>query len=308
MTARMPRRDLGFALLTVLIWGLNFLAMKFAVVELPPFLLGTLRFALAAFPLVLFLPRPALPWRTLLVFGLVQGVLQFGLLFEALAHGMPAGLASVVMQTQAFFTLVLGALWLKEPFQARQMTGLLVALAGMTCLGLSHGLAMPLLGFLLTVGSGLAWAVANLLARRLGQQGHRFPAIQFIAWSSLCAVPPFALLSWLQDGPAAWALVPGISLRAWLSVLFLAWASTLLAYSLWTTLLARHPANRIAPFSLLVPTLGLGTAAVVLGEQPTGLQWLGSVLVLAGLAVNMGLARRQRAADAGGIPVTDGGA
>lgn len=301
----LPRRDLAFALITVFIWGLNFLAMKFAVTELPPLLLGTLRFTCAALPLVLLLPRPDLPWRTLLLFGLVQGVLQFGLLFEALAVGMPAGLASVVMQTQAFFTLVLGALWLREPFAPSQMAGLLVALAGMTCLGLSHGQAMPLIGFLLTIGSGLAWAVANLLARRLGQRGQRFPAIQFIAWSSLCAVPPFALLSLLQEGAQAWLLVPQLSLRGWASVLFLAWASTLLAYSLWTTLLSRHPANRIAPFSLLVPTLGLASAGLILDEQPTMPQWLGSGLVLAGLMVNMGLARRRKAADAGEIAVAD---
>lgn len=285
------RRDRLLALLTVLIWGINFLAMKQALTQLPPFQLGALRFFLAAFPLVLFLPRPPLPWSRLILFGCVQGVAQFGLLFWAMSIGMPAGLASVVMQTQAFFTLLLGAWFLHEHFQRHQLVGLVVATSGMFVLGLSHGYGMPLAGFLLTLASGLAWASSNILARHTMRGRERIPVLPFIAWTSLCAVPPFLLLSLLIDGTSAWRNLAQVSWPSWGSLLFLAWASTLLAYSLWTHLLWRHPANRIAPFSLLVPTVGLSTAAMLFHEYPTPLQWFGSALVLAGLAINFGLSR-----------------
>lgn len=290
----LTRRDRLLALLTVLIWGINFLAMKQALVELRPFQLGTLRFFLAAVPLVFWLPRPDMPWSRLILFGCTQGVAQFGLLFWALSLGMPAGLAAVVMQTQAFFTLLLGAWLLHEHFQRYQLIGLLVATSGMALLGLSHSSQMPLIGFLLTLGSGLAWATSNILTRYNSRRSVPVPALAFIAWTSLCAVPPFLLLSWWIDGSAAWRHLPAVSLSTWGSVAFLALASTLLAYTLWTQLLSRHPANRIAPFSLLVPPITLSLAALFFNEIPTPLQWAGSALVLLGLAVNFSLGRLAR--------------
>jgi O-acetylserine/cysteine efflux transporter len=274
----------------VVIWGLNFVVMKVGLRDLDPMLLGALRFTAASLPFLLFLPRPRLPWRFIATYGLAQGLGQFGFLFLGLKLGMPAGMASVVMQTQAFFTLLLAAPLLGERATRWQWAGLAVALAGLLVIGSAHGAGpadMTLVGFLLTLGAALMWALSNLVARRAAAHGH-YDALPFIAWSSLFPILPFfALATWTTGGPEALlAQLAGARWPAWLAVVYLALLATLLAYTLWTRLLQRHSAARVAPFSLLVPVVGLLAAGACLGEWPNGLQWVGTAGVLAGLVVN----------------------
>lgn len=282
----------------VVIWGLNFVVMKFALHDFSPMLLGALRFTAASLPFVLLLPRPRLPWRFIAGYGLAQGLGQFGLLFLGLKLGMPAGMASVVMQTQAFFTLLLAGPLLGERGTPWQWLGLGVALAGLVVIGSAHGAGpadMTLAGFLLTLGAALMWALSNLVARRAAARGH-YDALPFIAWSSLFPILPFlALSAWLDGGPAAIAQqLAGARWPAWLAVGYLALLATLLAYTLWTRLLQRHAAARVTPFSLLVPVVGLLAAGLALGESPTPLQWVGTAGVLLGLLVNQFGARLAR--------------
>lgn len=274
----------------VLIWGLNFVVMKIALEDLSPMLLGALRFTAASLPFLLFLPRPALPWRFLAGYGLAQGLGQFGFLFLGLELGMPAGMASVVMQTQAFVTLLLAGPVLGERATRWQWTGLVLALAGLLVIGSAHGAGpadMTLVGFLLTLGAATMWAVSNLVARRAAAHAP-YDALPFIAWSSLFPILPFfALALWTDGGPQA-LLTQVTSARwpAWSALAYLALLATLLAYTLWTRLLQRHPAARVTPFSLLVPVVGLLAAGFFLAEWPNRLQWLGTAGVLAGLLVN----------------------
>lgn len=282
----------------VLIWGLNFVVMKVALQDLSPMLLGALRFTLASLPFLLFLARPNLPWRFMAGYGLAQGLGQFGFLFLGLKLGMPAGMASVVMQTQAFFTLLLAGPLLGERATPWQWAGLVVALAGLLVIGSAHGAGpadMTLVGFVLTLGAALMWAISNLVARRAAAHGP-YDALPFIAWSSLFPVVPFfALATWMDGGPSAvLTQLAGARWPAWAGVLFLALAATLLAYTLWTRLLQRHAAARVTPFSLLVPVVGLLSAGVFLSEWPNGLQWAGTAGVLAGLLVNQFGARAAR--------------
>jgi O-acetylserine/cysteine efflux transporter len=274
----------------VVIWGLNFVVMKVGLQDFDPMLLGALRFAAASLPFLLFLPRPRLPWRFIAGYGLAQGLGQFGFLFLGLKLGMPAGMASVVMQTQAFFTLLLAAPILGERATRWQWAGLAVALAGLLVIGSAHGVGpadMTLVGFLLTLGAALMWALSNLIARRASAHGH-YDALPFIAWSSLFPILPFlALASWTTGSPqAVLAQLAGGRWPAWAAVAYLALFATLLAYTLWTRLLQRHAAARVTPFSLLVPVVGLLSAGAFLGEWPNGTQWIGTAGVLAGLLVN----------------------
>lgn len=282
----------------VLIWGLNFVVMKWGLQDLSPMLLGALRFAVAALPLLLFVRRPALPARYLAGYGLAQGLGQFGLLFTALQLGMTAGMASVVMQTQAFFTLLLAMPLLGERAAARQWAGLAIALAGLAAIASAHGEGpgqMSLAGFVLTLGAALMWAVSNLVSRLATRRGGDYDPLGFIVWSSLVPILPFTLLALWQDGSAGVARqLGGLDLRGIAAVLYLALLATLLAYSLWTRLLQRHSPARIAPWSLLVPVVGLWAAAMAFGERPLPLQWLGTAGVLLGLLVNQGLLRRRR--------------
>jgi O-acetylserine/cysteine efflux transporter len=288
-TTHLTRGDLLRALGVILIWGLNFVVMKIGLQSLSPMLLGALRFAAASLPLVLFVRRPAVPWRYVVFYGLAQGVGQFGLLFLGLRLGMTAGMASVVMQTQAFFTLLMAAAFLGERARAVQWIGLSIAFCGLLMIAGAHGEGtrqMTLAGFVLTLGAAFMWAVSNLVARQAAQAGAYEP-FPFIVWSSLVPIGPFLLLSAWVDGRASMAAqMAGFDARALFAVLYLALFATLLAYSLWTGLLQRHPAGRVTPFSLLVPVVGLVAAMTLLGEVPTPLQWAGTATVLAGMVVN----------------------
>ena len=281
----------------VLIWGLNFVVMKLGLKGLSPMLLGALRFSVAAAALLVLWRRPPLPWRYLLAYGLAQGLGQFGLLFTGLQLGMTAGMASVVMQTQAFFTLLLGAPLLGERTQRHQGLGLGVALLGLVAIGAAHGEGpgqMTLVGFVLTVGAAFMWAVSNVVGRLAARQGPYDP-LAFIAWSSLVPVVPFfALAGWQQGHDAIREQIHALQWPAMAAVLYLGLLATLLAYSLWARLLMRHTPSQVAPWSLLVPVVGLWAAAAAFGEKLSLLQWAGSAAVLLGLAVNQGLARRQR--------------
>ncbi len=296
--ARLSPGDLLCLAGVVLIWGLNFVVMKWGLQGLSPMLLGALRFAVASLPLLLFIRPPALPWRYLLGYGLAQGLGQFGLLFTGLQLGMTAGMASVVMQTQAFFTLLMAGPLLGERAAPRQWAGLAVALAGLLAIASAHGEGpgqMTLAGFVFTLGAALMWAVSNLVSRLAAAQRRDYDPLGFIVWSSLVPILPFALLALWQDGPAqVQAQLQGLDGTGIAAVLYLALLATLLAYSLWTRLLQRHSPGQVAPWSLLVPVVGLWAAAMAFGEQPQPLQWWGTAGVLLGLVINQDLLRRLR--------------
>ncbi|CAB3666460.1 EamA family transporter [Achromobacter pestifer] len=297
-TTHLTRKDYFCALAVVVIWGLNFVVMKVGMRGLSPMMLGALRFALAAFPLILFVRRPQLPWHWIAAYGLVQGLGQFGLLFTALKFGMPAGMASLVIQTQAFFTLLLAAPVLGERARRHHWIGLGVAAAGLAVIAAGRGEGpgqMTMLGFALTLGGAFMWAVSNMIVRLASRKSPGYDPFAFIAWSSAAPVLPFLLLAVLIDGwePVV-GMVTGIGWGEALSVLYLAVLATLVAYTLWTQLLTRHPAAKIAPFSLLVPVVGLWAASMAFDERLQPLQWLGAACVLAGLIINQAGGRWMR--------------
>ncbi|WP_024301839.1 EamA family transporter [Pseudogulbenkiania sp. MAI-1] len=284
----MPLTDIAQALAIVLVWGVNFVVIKWGVADVPPLLLGALRFTLAALPAVLFVRRPSVPWRWLAVYALTVGVGQFGLLFSAIKLGMPAGLASVVLQAQAFFTLLLASLVLGERWKAAQLVGLLCALAGLALIGIGKGGSMSAIGFALTVAAALSWAASNVVVRLIGRAGYRVEPLGLVVWSSLVPPVPFLLLSyWLEGGERIADALGHFSLSSLLAVAYLAFVATLFGYGLWSRLLARHAANKVAPFSLLVPVVGLIAASLLLGERLSVWQAAGSLLLLGGLAVNV---------------------
>ncbi|QXZ10341.1 EamA family transporter [Comamonas sp. Y33R10-2] len=277
----------------IIIWGLNFVVMKLGLQTLSPMVMGALRFMAASLPFVLFIRPPAMPWRYVVAYGLAQGLGQFGLLFLGLQMGMTAGMASVVMQTQAFFTLILAASVLHERVRTAQWLGLLLTFAGLVIIALARGQdaqQMTLAGFSLTLGAALMWAVSNLITRHAAQASPGYAPFPFIVWSSLVPILPFTALAIWQDG---WDGVTGqisaMNGTAWFAIGYLALLATLLAYSLWTQLLQRLPAATVTPFSLLVPVIGLLAALIVLDEHPTGFQWLGAAIVLCGMLINQGI-------------------
>lgn len=299
--ARLSGRDLVAALVVVMLWGVNFVVMKFALRDFTPFQLGAARYVFAVLPLALFIRPPKIPWKWLVLYGLLQGVGQFGILFIALKVGMTAALASVLLQTQIFFTALFGFVLLHERASRPLQIGLVLAALGLACFALNYvnpgaasGSATTLLGFVLTLGAAAMWALSNIVARRVQQIAGNYSPPAFVVWSSVVAVLPFAALSYMFDPEAVrwqWTQARGSS---WLAVAYLGWVATVVGYSLWTGLLKRHPANRVAPFSLGVPIVGLATGMLVLGEVITPWQWAGIALVLAALGcVMLGLLKRR---------------
>jgi O-acetylserine/cysteine efflux transporter len=293
---RFAGRDYAAALGVVLIWGTNFVAMKVALRELTAFQLGAGRYLFAVLPLLLFVPRPRLAARWIVLYGLFQGVGQFGLLFLSLRVGMSAALASVLLQTQVFFTALFGAVMLKERIGRPLMAGLVLAAGGLACFG-SHYLSgagggTTPAGFVLCVASAAMWAASNIVVRRAQRATPRFDVIPFMAWSSLVPIVPFALLSLAFDPPAARCCLSSVSWSTVGALAYLGWFATILAYAMWTGLLKRHPASRVAPFSLGVPLVGVAAGILMLGDVISAWQWAGIGLLGASLVVALGVGPR----------------
>ena len=277
-------RDLFLALLVVLVWGLNFVMIKWGVEEVPPLFLTALRYLCAALPMVFFIRRPQVRISILLVYGLAIGFAQFGLLFSAIKLGLPAGLASLIIQTQAFFTFGLAMLFLGERLGPMQVLGATVALLGIGVIAAERFEVTALVPLLMVLVAALCWGVGNIASKKAGQ----IDMLSFVVWGSLVPIVPLLGLSLLIEGPAAiGAALADFSPRSVGVVLFNGYAATLLGFGLWSYLLKRYPAGLIAPFSLLVPVFGIGFAVLLAGEIITPLEVAGSALVFAGLAVNV---------------------
>ncbi|QHF23253.1 EamA family transporter [Rathayibacter sp. VKM Ac-2804] len=278
----MTRRHSLLALLVVLLWGLNFVVIDVGLADVPPLLFLAMRFTVVAVPAVFLVPRPAAPLRTVATIGAFMSLGQFALLYLALALGMPAGLASLVVQAQIVLTVLIAAVLLKERPTRRQSIGLVVGVAGLVIVALSHGAVAPWLPFVVCLGGALSWAIGNVLTRRAkGASG-----LSLVVWSALVVPIPALLLSLLVDGgPAIADALQRLSLAAILSTLYTAVFASLIGYGIWNSLLARYPAASVVPFTLLVPVVGVLSAWVLLGEVPSVGVLIGGAVMVAGLAV-----------------------
>jgi len=290
----MQRRDLLLGLVVVTVWGLNFIAIKLGLKDMPPLLLGALRFVFACFPIIFFLPRPPIPWRSLLALGLSINVGQFSFLFIAMKIGMPAGLASLVLQSQAFFTLLIAVAWFGERWRWNHLVGLAIAACGMTIIGAQQGGEMTTIGFVLTLAAAASWSVGNIIMRQITLSAPPISMLSLVVWAGAVAIVPLALLSWLLEGYDVW--LTAYRSLSWISVsslAYIAFFATLFGFGLWGKLLSRYPAAVVSPLSLLVPIVGLSSSALLLGESISLWQGLGAILVMSGLAVNVLGGKRQ---------------
>jgi len=294
----MTRKDGLLALLVVVVWGLNFVVIKVGLHNMPPLMLAGLRFLLVAFPALFFVARPKIPFRLLLGYGLTISFGQFAFLFCAINFGMPAGLASLVLQAQAFFTIILGALVFGERLQGKQLAGIALAVVGMLVLAEAslNGQHVALLGFLLTLAAAFCWASGNIFNKKIMQLETRPAVMSLVVWSALIPIVPFMAASYLLDGPTVMlhSLIT-LDLTTVLSLFYLAFVATIVGYGIWGALLGRYETWRVAPLSLLVPVVGIASAALLLDEKLGALQLVGALLVMAGLYINVFGLRVRRA-------------
>lgn len=287
--ATLPLGHALLALAVVAVWGTNFVVMHVALEALPPLALAAVRFALAFFPAALLVRRPAVPWRRLAAYGLLIGCGQFGLLYIALQGHIAPGLASLVVQTQVFFTIGLVLLFEArgpaERLRPHQFVALALAVAGLALIGWrSDAAGGTPLGIAMVLAAALAWAGGNVVGRRMGP----VDMLGVVVWSSAFAVPPLLALSLAFEGPAAiTARLADAGAPHLAAVLWQALGNTLFGYAVWGWLLARHPAATITPWALGVPVFGLASAALVLGEPMPPWKLMACALVIAGLAITV---------------------
>ncbi|MFC4376756.1 EamA family transporter [Nocardia halotolerans] len=283
----MNTRDRLLGLTVVVLWGLNFLAIRIGLDHFPPFFFAALRFAVIAVPVLVFIPRPAVRTRWLLLYGAGFGIAQFAFLFTAMRIGMPTGLASLVLQSSAPFTVVLGAVLLRERLRPVQVAGLAVAVLGMVVIGADRMVTASLLPVLLTLAAGLGWAFGNIGARQAGADSPGFDPLHLTLWMSVVPVLPLLALSMVVEGPdtgfrALGAAFSGAGVPALVALAYIAILATVCGSGLWTYLMSRYPAGTVAPLSLLVPVVGIAAAWAVLGEQPSVAALIGGAIVIAG--------------------------
>lgn len=271
------------ALLVMAIWGTNFVVIKLALAHLPPLTFAAFRFTLAALPAVFFFKRPKVGWRVMAAYGVLIGVGQFGLLYVAMRGSISPGLASLVVQTQAFFTIGLSMVFTGERLRGFQLVALLLATAGLGWLMVHAGSEVTPLGLGLVLVAAMSWAGGNTVQRTANPPN----MLAFVVWSSLFAIPPLFALAFVFDGwPAIAAGVMQSTPATWAAVLWQSIGNTLFGYAVWGWLLARYPAATISPLSLLVPVFGMAASAALLREPLLAWKVTAAVLVLSGLALN----------------------
>jgi O-acetylserine/cysteine efflux transporter len=273
----------ALALLVIVVWGVNFVVIKLALGHLPPLTFAALRFTLAAFPALLFVRPPKVSRLGLAAYGLLIGTGQFGLLFIAMRGMISPGLASLVIQTQAFFTIGFAMAFAGERLRGYQLCALLLATAGLGWLMPHAGADVTPLGLALVLGAALSWAAGNTVQRALKPPD----MLAFVVWSSLFAAPTlFALAIGVEGWNAVAGGIAHADAMTWAAVAFQSFGNTILGYGVWGFLLKRYSAASVSPLSLLVPVIGLAASAAFLGEPFTDWKAVATALVLGGLALN----------------------
>ena len=258
----MRLRHLLLALGIVFIWGVNFAIIKLGLRQVSPLALGVARFVLAAFPWVFFIPRPKVPLRLIALYGLLIFAMQFGFLFTGMKLGMSAGLSSLILQLQVFFTIGLSVLLLGERPTIWQLAGALLAFAGVGVVAFNVGGDVSVIGLVLLVAAAASWGGGNIVSKRISQLSTTPNVLGLVVWGSL---------DWVSVG----------------SIAYIVYLSTLLGFAVWASLLAQYPVSTVAPFTLLVPVFGFLGSAVLLGEPLQGWKLGASSLVIAGLCINL---------------------
>lgn len=277
----MPLRHALAAALVMTIWGMNFVVIDRGLAGVPPLLFVAIRFGVVLLALP-FVPRPDVPWRHLALVGGFISVGQFGFLYSGLALGMPPGLASLVLQAQAVVTVVLAVVVLGERPAGVQVAGISLGVVGLLVVALGRGGHVPVVGVVLTVLGAVSWACGNITVRRLGIRS----GLGVTVWSAAVVPLPMLALSLVLDGPAVVGqALTHLTVTNWLSTVYTAGLASIVGYTIWNTLLARHSAASVAPWSLLVPPIGMLTAYVVDREVPTTVALVGGAILVAGVAL-----------------------
>lgn len=290
----MKKKDIILALLLVTIWGVNFTVIKLGLGGVPSMLLVALRYLFTVFPAIFFIKKPNTEWKYIIMYGLFVGVGQFACLFYAMEIGMPASIASIVLQIQAFISPILAMLFLNEKLKTKQIIGFIIAAIGLVIIGMANAKSgvdsIPFAAIALNLLAPVFWAASNIVARiasdKASIQGEKLDMFSLVVWSGLIPPIPMLGLALVLDTPETiWNVVTGLSGISIFAILYLAFGATLFGYGVWSVLLGKYPMSKVAPLPLTVPIIALLSARIVLEEQLSGTQWLGVTVILIGLII-----------------------
>ncbi|MEG3111123.1 EamA family transporter [Pantoea sp. T14] len=280
----MKLHHLLLAILITAIWGVNFSVIKLGLNAVDPLILAGIRFTLCALPALFFIRKPDVKWRYIISYGLVFGIGLWGLVNLGIKTGLSAGIASLLLQFSAFFTILLGSLVFKESLNRYQIAGFTLACTGLLSIVLITDGSVTLFGTLLVLAGAMAWSIANIINKRSGTK----QIFAFLVWSSAFSPVPLFLLDWLVNGANGYtALVTHLDARSVLSILFQVYPNTLFGYWVWNSLLKQYPISTVAPLSLLVPVFGILGSMVIFGEDVSMVKILALLLIISGLAVGL---------------------
>ncbi|WP_284984374.1 EamA family transporter [Arthrobacter sp. efr-133-TYG-118] len=300
-------RHSALAVLVAVLWGLNFVAIDFGLhpasgngsngsggaADVPPLLFVAMRFVLVVFPCIFFVRKPNVSWKAIIGVGLFMSAGQFGLLYLGMALGMPAGLASLVLQAQVLLTVLLAARFLGERPSKRQLTGVVLGVAGLALVAVGRSLVAPVVPLMIVLAAALSWAAGNIIARKAKAAS----GLGLVVWSGAVVPLPLAALSLIVDGPAAVVgTLTNLQPATILSALYTAIFASLVGYGIWNRLLSLYPSSAVVPFTLLVPVVGMTAAWLLISEVPTTAELAGGLLLLGGVATAV-LQRRAKPGD-----------
>lgn len=290
----MKKKDVLLALLLVTIWGVNFTVIKLGLGGVPSMLLVALRYLLTAFPAIFFIKKPKTEWKYIVLYGLTVGVGQFSCLFYAMEIGMPAGIASIVLQMQAFISSAMAMIFLNEKLKAKQIAGFVTSAAGLFIIALANARggvgSIQVTAIFLNLLAPFFWAASNIVARiasdKAAANGEKLDMFSLVVWSGLIPPIPMLGLALMLDTPQdLWNVLINLSGISIFAVIYLAFGATLFGYGVWNVLLGKYPMSKVAPLPLTVPVIALLSARIILREQLSGMQLLGVSVILAGLLI-----------------------
>lgn len=274
----------ALAILITAIWGLNFSVIKLGLASVDPLILAGLRFSLCALPAIFFIRKPDVPWRYIIGYGVVFGVGLWGVVNIGIQVGLSAGIASLVLQFSAFFTILLGSWVFKEALTRFQVSGMIIALAGLLCIIFVSDGSVSLAGLVLVLLGAASWSIANIINKKANTK----EVFGFLVWSCAFSPIPLFALEYLINGSAAYStLITQIDTTAVLSILFQVYPNTLFAYWIWNSLLKTYPVSTVAPLSLLVPIFGLLGSVLIFNESIPTSKILAVIFIVLGLIVGL---------------------
>lgn len=290
----MRKKDLFLALLVVIIWGSTFTVIKLGLIGMPPMVLVGLRFTMAAFPAVFLIKKPDIAWKYIVAYGLTAGLGQFAFDIYSLYLGMPAGLASVIMQSQVFLTFIFAFIILKDKIVGKEILGLIISTIGIILISLNVGLGEivtvpPISLFLQLLAAGF-WAISGIVvklaAKAAKKENKKLDVFGLVVWSSLVPIIPFFIFGMLLDSPqGVYRAIANLDLNYFLIIIYLSYAATLFGFSIWSRLIRSYDAGKVSLLALLIPVSGLFIGWFVMGEVLSTVQIIGVITVILGLLV-----------------------